>query len=249
MQTRKNSAGPRAATLPGMGARVEVMVVEDDETVLGVVSDYLGGRGYAVTALRDGLVARDALRTARPDVLVLDRMLPGVSGDELCRQVRATAPRTPIIMLTALDTVEQRIDGLEHGADDYVAKPFALRELQLRIDALIRRSRAVHVSPAPFSLGPFRVDAAHRRIWADGAEMTLTAREYELFLFLLQNPDRTLTRDDILHGVWGWSFGEVSTVTVHVRRLREKIEPEPRYPRYLLTEWGRGYRFTVGAAA
>ena len=232
-----------------MGAQVEVMVVEDDDTVLAVVTDYLGGRGYAVTAYRDGLVARDALRTARPDVLVLDRMLPGVSGDELCRQVRAAAPRTPIIMLTALDAVEQRIDGLEHGADDYIAKPFALRELQLRIDALVRRSRAVHVSPTPFTLGPFRVDPAHRRIWATGTEMTLTAREYELFLFLLQNPDRTLTRDDILRGVWGWSFGEVSTVTVHVRRLREKIEPEPRYPRYLLTEWGRGYRFTVGAAA
>ncbi|MFJ3406011.1 response regulator transcription factor [Promicromonospora sp. NPDC090134] len=232
-----------------MGARVEVMVVEDDETVLAVVSDYLGGRGYTVTGLSDGLVARDALRAARPDVLVLDRMLPGVSGDELCRQVRAAAPRTPIIMLTALDAVEQRIDGLEHGADDYVVKPFALRELQLRIDALVRRSRGLHVAPSPFTLGPFRVDPAHRRIWAADAEMTLTSREYELFLFLLQNPDRTLTRDDLLREVWGWSFGEVSTVTVHVRRLREKIEPEPRFPRYLLTEWGRGYRFTVGAAA
>jgi len=176
-------------------------------------------------------------------------MLPGIGGDELCRLVRAASPQTPIIMLTALDAVEERIDGLEHGADDYIAKPFSLRELQLRIDAMVRRTRGSHVSSEPFTLGQFRVDPAHRKIVHDGKEMTLTTREYELFLFLLQNPERILSRDDILKEVWGWSFGEASTVTVHVRRLREKIEPEPRYPRYLLTEWGQGYRFTVKDAA
>ncbi|MFI6426573.1 response regulator transcription factor [Promicromonospora sp. NPDC050880] len=232
-----------------METTAEIMVVEDDATVLAVVSDYLRGRGYQVTEHDDGTAARRALRTARPDVLVLDRMLPGVSGDELCREVRRTAPQTSIIMLTALGAVEDRIDGLEHGADDYIAKPFALRELRLRIDALLRRSRGKHVSPGPFTLGPFRVQPAHRRIWLRDNEMTLTNREYELFLFLLQNPDRLLTRDDILREVWGWSFGETSTVTVHVRRLREKIEPEPRFPRYLLTEWGQGYRFTVEGVA
>ena len=228
-----------------MEASADVMVVEDDATVLAVVTDYLGGRGYRVTPYGDGIAARDALRTARPDVLVLDRMLPGVSGDDLCRQVRATAPQTSIIMLTALAAVGQRIDGLEHGADDYLAKPFVLRELQLRIDALVRRGVRVRISAAPFTLGPFRVEPARRTIWLHSTEMTLTAREYELFLYLLQHPDRVLTRDDLLREVWGWSFGETSTVTVHVRRLREKIEPEPRFPRYLVTEWGRGYRFTV----
>ena len=236
-------------TLTTMEPAVDVMVVEDDATVLAVVTDYLRGRGYRVTALDDGSAARDLLRTARPDVLILDRMLPGVSGDALCRQVRATAPRTSIIMLTALGAVEERIDGLEHGADDYIAKPFVLRELRLRIDAVVRRSRGTRTTPTPFALGPFRVDPASRRIWLNNTEMTLTAREYELFVFLLRNPDRTLTRDDILREVWGWSFGETSTVTVHVRRLREKIEPEPRFPRYLLTEWGQGYRFTIEDAA
>lgn len=226
-----------------------MMVVEDDTTVLAVVSDYLSGRGYTVTSVSDGLTARDALRTARPDVLILDRMLPGVSGDELCRQVRSAAPQTSIIMLTALGSVEERINGLERGADDYIAKPFALRELQLRVDAMLRRSRHQRVSSAPFTLGPFRVHPAQRRIWLNSHEVALTTREYELFLFLLQNPERTLTRDDLLREVWGWSFGETSTVTVHVRRLREKIEPEPRFPRYLLTEWGQGYRFTVEDAA
>lgn len=227
----------------------EVMVVEDDATVRAVVSDYLRGRGYQVTTHCDGAAARLALRSARPEVLILDRMLPGVSGDELCEQVRSAAPDTAIIMLTALGAVSERIDGFEHGADDYLAKPFALRELQLRVDAMLRRSRRQRLSAAPFSLGPFRVHPAHRSIWLHDAEMTLTNREYELFLFLLQHPDQVLGRDDLLREVWGWSFGEASTVTVHVRRLREKIEPEPRFPRYLLTEWGRGYRFTVQDAA
>lgn len=228
-----------------MANAVEVVLVEDDATVLTVVAEYLRRRDYSVTAFSDGLSAQAALREARPDVLILDRMLPGVDGDELCRQVRAQSPQIPIIMLTALGAVGQRIDGLEHGADDYIAKPFVLRELQLRIDAMVRRSRAAHVAPLPFTLGPFRVDPVRRRIWLDQQEMSLTSREYELFLFLLQNPDRTLSRDDLLRQVWGWSFGAASTVTVHVRRLREKIEPEPRFPRYLLTEWGQGYRFTV----
>ncbi|WP_435177614.1 response regulator transcription factor [Actinacidiphila sp. bgisy145] len=232
-----------------MADNVEVMIVEDDATVRAVVTDYLRGRGYQVTEFADGRTAQETLRTATPDVLVLDRMLPGVSGDELCRHVRSAAPQTSIIMLTALGTADERIDGLEHGADDYIAKPFVLRELQLRIEAMVRRSRRPHLFSAPFTVGPFRVHPAQRTIWLNSTEMTLTAREYELFLYLLQNPDRTLSRDDIMREVWGWSFGETSTVTVHVRRLREKIEPEPRFPRYLLTEWGRGYRFTVEGIA
>ncbi|AZG47554.1 response regulator transcription factor [Gordonia insulae] len=221
------------------------MIVEDDPTVLTVVGDYLRAAGYPVAQFADGDAARIALSADVPDVLVLDRMLPGVSGDELCREVRASAPQVAIIMLTALDSVDERINGLEYGADDYVAKPFALRELQLRIDATIRRARGATTSVSPFAVGPFRVDPARRRIWLDDHEISLTTREYELFLFFLQNPERIHSRDEILREVWGWSFGEASTVTVHVRRLREKIEPEPRFPRHLLTEWGAGYRFTV----
>lgn len=226
----------------------QVMIVEDDPTVLAVVGDYLRASGWSVAQFSDGVRAREALQRTLPDVLVLDRMLPGLSGDELCREVRVSAPHVPIIMLTALDTVDDRIDGLEHGADDYIAKPFALRELQLRITAMVRRSGAAHGSGVPFAVGPFRVDPARRRIWLDGREIALTTREYELFLFLLQNPERVLTRDEILREVWGWTFGEASTVTVHVRRLREKIERDPHLPEYLLTQWGAGYRFTVGRA-
>ncbi|GAA1698730.1 response regulator transcription factor [Microbacterium sediminicola] len=229
----------------GRGERV--MIVEDDATVRTVVGDYLRGRGYRVTQLADGREASDALRADLPDVLVLDRMLPGVDGDELCRQVRERSD-LPIIMLTALGSAGARIDGLERGADDYLAKPFAMRELQLRIAGLLRRRSEPSSPLAPFSVGPFRIDPATHRITRHGAEISLTAREYELFLFLLRNPDRVLSREDILRDVWGWSFGEPSTVTVHVRRLREKIECDPQVPEYLLTEWGAGYRFTTAGA-
>lgn len=228
-----------------MDALPHVMVVEDDPTVLRVVGDYLRKHELRVTLHADGRGAQAALRERLPDLLVVDRMLPGVSGDELCREVRGMSDRLPILMLTALDSVEERIDGLEHGADDYVGKPFVLRELLLRIQAMLRRSRAVTTAPEAFVAGPFLVDPSHRRVWRDDDEILLTTREYELLLYLVQHPDRPVTRDEILREVWGWSFGEASTVTVHVRRLREKIERDPRLPCFLRTEWGVGYRFAL----
>jgi len=223
-------------------SRPRVMVVEDDATVRTVVGDYLRAGGYDVALYSDGTAARDALRADLPDVLVVDRMLPGVTGDDLCRDVRRVSD-LPVIMLTALGAVEQRIAGLERGADDYVTKPFALKELRLRVDAQLRR-RAPASPAAVFAVGDFRVDPGHRRVWRGGDEVALTTREYELLLYCVQHPDEVLARDTLLGEVWGWSFGDASTVTVHVRRLREKIEPEPRYPVYLRTEWGVGYRFT-----
>lgn len=223
------------------------MVVEDDPVVQGAVRDYLGAVGYRVSVHDNGMRALLDLGGALPDVLVLDRMLPGLSGDEVCRRVRAVAPRLPIIMLTALDGVEDRIEGLERGADDYLPKPFALRELRLRVDALVRRSRADPGSSTPFAVGPFRIDPARRSVWSGAHEIGLTAREYELLLYFVQNAERTVSRGELLREVWGWAFGEPSNVTVHVRRLREKIEPEPHEPRHLITVWGAGYRFTVAA--
>ncbi|MCL2614107.1 MAG: response regulator transcription factor [Nocardioidaceae bacterium] len=229
-----------------MAARV--MLVEDDRTVLTVTGDYLRAHGYDVEAFDDGARARAALRDEQPDVLVLDRMLPGVNGDVLCRDVRRLAPTLPIIMVTAMGAVEHRIGGLEAGADDYLAKPFSLKELQLRIDSLLRRTRSGSGTPTTIEVGPFLLDAVRRRIWLHGEEIALTGREYELLAYLLHHPGRVISREEILAEVWGWSFGEASTVTVHVRRLREKIEPEPRFPVYLLTEWGSGYRMQVAGS-
>ncbi|WP_240183636.1 response regulator transcription factor [Leifsonia aquatica] len=224
--------------------RTHVMVVEDDTVVRTVLADYLRSGDYRVTEIADGVAARAALRSRLPDVLVLDRMLPGLSGDEVCRAARAASGTLPIIMLTALDEVEERIEGLEHGADDYVTKPFALAELRLRIDAAVRRLRAVS-SSAPYSVGVFRVDPVRRQVRLDGRDIRLSTREFDFLVFLLRNQDRPIGRDEILREVWGWSTGDASTVTVHVRRLREKVEPDPAYPRFLHTEWGAGYRFTA----
>lgn len=222
------------------------MIVEDDSTVRTVVGDYMRAAGYTVWQHADGRSAHEALKVKLPDVLIVDRMLPGMSGDELCREVRAVSD-VPIIMLTALGSVDDRIDGLEHGADDYLTKPFALRELHLRVAALARR-RVSGSAPIAFTAGEFRVDPAHRQVWVRDHEIALTTREYELFLYLVRNPDRVISRDEILREVWGWGIGDPSTVTVHVRRLREKIEPEPRFPCFLRTEWGAGYRFTLEAS-
>ncbi|CAM3195977.1 response regulator transcription factor [Tsukamurella hominis] len=217
------------------------MVVEDDPAVRTVVADHLRLAGCLVAQHRDGAQAWEAFQVDRPDLLVLDRMLPGLGGDELCRRIREVSA-VPIIMLTALDGVDNRIDGLESGADDYLAKPFSLRELQLRVNAQLRRS-APSEAGLVFEAGPFRIDAAHRRVWVSGREIPLTTREYELLLYLARNPDRVISRDEILREVWRWGFGDPSTVTVHVRRLREKIEEDPRNPAHLRTEWGAGYRF------
>ncbi|KEP75485.1 transcriptional regulator [Microbacterium sp. SUBG005] len=224
-----------------MSARPSVIVVEDDETVRCVVADYLRADGYEVATYADGLSAREALASGLPDVLVVDRMLPGVSGDELCAEVRRRSD-VPVLMLTARGSVEDRIGGLERGADDYLTKPFAMRELQLRVRALLRR-RVAGRGDGGFSVGPFHVDAVGRRVWNGADEVTLTLREYDLFVHLARHPGRVFTRDELLRAVWGWTFGEATTVTVHVRRLREKIEPDPHAPVHLCTVWGAGYRF------
>lgn len=221
------------------------MIVEDDATVRTVVGDYLRAHGFEISQHDDGAGAWEAIRAQVPDVLVVDRMLPTMSGTQLCRRVREISD-VPILMLTALGSLEDRIEGLEHGADDYLAKPFSMRELQLRIAALARR-RIADSAPLDFAAGSFRVDPAHRRVWLRDREIMLTTREYELFLFLVRNDDKVVSRDEILREVWGWGFGDAATVTVHVRRLREKIETDPRYPSFLHTEWGAGYRFTAGA--
>lgn len=230
-----------------METPTRVAVVEDDPVVLRTVSDYLRAHDYLVDAYPNGVAARDAVRDDMPDLMIVDRMLPGISGDELCRDVRSRSD-VPIMLLTALGEVDQRIEGLESGADDYLAKPFALRELLLRTEALVRRARRP-VAQAAFVAGDFEVDAARRQARVRGEQVALTGREYELLVFFVRHPDRVVSRDEILREVWGWKFGEPSTVTVHVRRLREKIERDPRDPRYLHTAWGAGYRFSVDGSA
>lgn len=219
-----------------------VLVVEDDPTVREVTCDYLRGAGFIVDEVSDGIAALRRAAETPPDLIVLDRMLPGVSGVEVCRRIRRTSS-TPVIMLTALGSVDDRIDGLEAGADDYLSKPFSPRELLLRVRSILRRSVDDLTPESPFAIGDFAIDPGLRRIEHHGVELILPVREYDLLAFLLKHPNRVFRRGELLREVWRWDFGDQSTVTVHVRRVRERIERDPSEPRYLVTAWGVGYRF------
>jgi DNA-binding response OmpR family regulator len=228
-----------------MSARI--LVVDDDLTIGEVVGDYLRDAGLEARHAADGPSALSLAREWPPDLVVLDLMLPGISGLEVCKQLRAAhggAHGLPVIMLTALGEEPDRVAGLEAGADDYVTKPFSPRELALRVQAVLRRAAAAQAaSPEPFRAGPFEVDMAARRIRRDGRELALTIREFDLLAFFLSHPGRAFTRMQLLEQVWGWSYGDLSTVTVCVRRIREKTEDDPAAPAHLQTVWGVGYRW------
>jgi len=222
-----------------------VLVVDDDDTVASVVVSYLERAGHETRRVDDGQRALDSVASAAPDLMVLDLMLPEVDGLEVCRRVRATNPDLPIIMLTALSEAEDRIAGLEVGADDYVTKPFSPRELMLRIDSVLRRSAMTPQPATPLVAGSLRVDPAARRATRDGVELALTVRELDLLAFLLAHPGTAFNREQLMREVWGWTFGDQSTVTVHVRRLREKVEDDPTNPKLIQTVWGIGYRLEL----
>ena len=228
---------------------VRILVVEDDLTVAEVVVDYLRHAGLEPRHAADGQAALELAATWQPDLVVLDLMLPGVSGLEVCRRLRegrdARVP-LPVIMLTALGEESDRVLGLESGADDYVTKPFSPRELSLRVQAVLRRARAADPAaapPRPIRSGRLEVDVAARRARCDGRELDMTVREFDLLAFFVSHPSRAFTRAELLEQVWGWSFGDLSTITVYVRRLREKVELEPTSPVQLQTVWGVGYRW------
>jgi DNA-binding response OmpR family regulator len=225
--------------------RTRVLVVEDDKTVAEVVRRYLEREGYDVYAVGDGRSALTRFDDAGADLVVLDIMLPGIDGLEVCRQLRSRSP-VPVIMLTALGEEADRIIGLEIGADDYISKPFSPRELVARIKSVLRRAGgSLTVVPHldVLEAGRLVVEVGARAVTLGGDPITLTVREFDLLVFLMSNPRQVFTREDLLERVWGYTFGDKSTVTVHVRRLREKIEADPSNPDHLATVWGVGYRF------
>ncbi|MDI3402242.1 response regulator transcription factor [Streptomyces cavernicola] len=229
------------ASGPATGDRPLVLVVDDDPTVAEVVAGYLDRAGYAVDRAADGPTALTLAAARRPDLVVLDLMLPGMDGLEACRRLRAHGP-VPVVMLTARGDEDDRILGLEVGADDYVTKPFSPRELVLRVASVLRRARPAE-GARPLSAAGLTVDPAARRATKDGAELALTLREFDLLVHFLRHPGRAHSREELMHEVWGWEFGDLSTVTVHVRRLRGKVEEDPARPRLIRTVWGVGYRF------
>ena len=229
-------------------APVSVLVIEDDPTVSDVVATYLRAAGLHVEEVADGVTALAAASRVRPDLVVLDLMLPGLPGLEVCRRLREGRADLPIVMLTALGEEADRLAGLETGADDYLVKPFSPRELVLRVQAVLRRAAPAAVAPAQRRLvgGGVVVELGPRSVTRDGVEVSLTTREFDLLVHLMAHPGTVFTKEQLMRRVWGWEFGDTSTVTVHVRRLREKVERDPSDPRLLVTVWGTGYRWELG---
>jgi DNA-binding response OmpR family regulator len=221
-----------------------ILVVDDEPIVREVVAQYLRQDGFDVEVAADGPEALSNFNRARPDLVLLDLMLPGIDGIEVCRRIRAQS-NVPVIMVTAKGDETDTIIGLGVGADDYVSKPFSPRELVARVKAVLRRASAPVIAegdPLHFSSLTIRPD--RRQVEVAGTPVDLTAREFDLLEFLAKHPGRVFSRDELLDKVWDWAYAsDGGTVTVHIRRLRQKIESDPERPRYIKTVWGVGYKF------
>ncbi|MGH3437279.1 MAG: response regulator transcription factor [Sciscionella sp.] len=218
-----------------------VLIVDDDATVADVVRRYLENAGYQVRIAADGETGLRLAEQLRVNLVVLDLMLPGIDGLEVCRRLRARSA-VPVIMLTARGEEQDRIAGLQLGADDYVAKPFSPRELALRVASVLRRTTP-SAGGGVLAEGGLVLDTEARSATLDDSQLSLTTREFELLAFFLSHQGKAYSRAELLEQVWAWDFGDQSTVTVHVRRLREKIEPDPARPSRIATVWGVGYRY------
>jgi DNA-binding response OmpR family regulator len=220
-----------------------ILLVEDEPTVAEVVDRYLRRDGYNISVSHDGVLAMEEYDRFQPDLVVLDVMLPGLDGIEICRRIRSRAS-TPIIMLTARGDEVDKLVGLEIGADDYITKPFSPRELVARVKAVLRRADAVPQDGDALRFNSLRISSRTRRVEDERGAIALTAREFDLLFFLARHVGQVFSREQLLDHVWDFEFpGDSSTVTVHMRRLRAKIEADPSRPRHLKTVWGVGYKF------
>ena len=232
----------------GMPAK-SVLVIEDDPTTRDVLRRYLTRASLEVIEADNGASGLDVFAHGSPDLVILDLMLPGIDGLDVCERIRRTSA-VPIMILTALGSESDRVVGLEQGADDYVVKPFSPREVTLRAQRLLQRSAPRREQAATLVDGDLTIDLPARRATVAGRELVMTAREFDLLAFLVSHPNQAFRRSELLAQVWDWDFGDDSTVTVHVRRLREKVEQNPSHPVRLQTVWGVGYRYLpIGAGS
>jgi len=224
--------------------RGSILVVDDEPTIAEVVARYLDRAGYRTAIAHDGDQALASAENSRPDLVVLDLMLPGVDGLEVMRRLRGRAVPPGVILLTAKGDESDRVIGLRLGADDYVVKPFSPAELVARVDAVLRRVERPVEEAEPLVVGEIRIDPVARVVTVAGEPVVLTQREFDLLLFMARHPHRVLSRNQLMDADWQYSFyTDTSTVTVHIRRLRAKLERDPGHPRHLETVWGVGYRF------
>ena len=239
-----------AGAAPAPTAKTSLLIIEDDENISTAIEEYFSRAGYAVNAASDGVAGIDAAVKSRPDVVVLDLMLPKMDGLAVCKELRQKNPQMPILMLTAKDDVVDKVLGLEMGADDYITKPFSLRELEARIKSVLRRTRAAVASgdgkdETPIVRGTLRIDPVTREVTIAERQVELTPKEFDLLRLFAGNPGRVFPRKYLLEKIWDYSYeGYDRTIDSHINRLRAKIEENPDNPQLVLTVWGIGYKFT-----
>src|SRR5580658_7747559 len=225
-------------------ARTQILVIEDDPHIQKILQRIFREQGYSVTVCGDGQAGRDAFRSARQSAVILDRVLPTISGRDLCKIMKAEQPAVPVIVLSAISEVADKVLLLELGADDYMTKPFSPRELMARVQAALRRPRIQVATTATYSFGSCEIDFAKMSARRGGKPITLTAHEFKLLKYFVENPERVLSREELLNEVWGYhSYPTTRTVDNQILKLRQKLEPNLADPRYLQTVYGAGYRF------
>jgi DNA-binding response OmpR family regulator len=221
-----------------------ILVVEDEPAMVAGLRDNFEFEGYEVITARDGVEGLERALNDSPDIVILDVMMPRMSGLEVCRQLRAKRTAIPIIMLTARGQEVDKVVGLELGADDYVTKPFSIRELLARVKAILRRAAVIPKQQDQHSFGDIEVDLHRRRVVKSGKQLDISSKEFELLQYFICHPGETLSRDRLLEEVWGYeNYPTTRTVDTHLVRLRQKLEPDPEQPQYFLTVHGTGYRF------
>jgi two-component system alkaline phosphatase synthesis response regulator PhoP len=246
---QKNHRDISHPTEPGE-RKISLLVVEDDENISSAISEYFSRAGYNVKTVEDGLMGVKTALDETPDAVVLDIMLPKMDGLAVCRELRAKANQLPILMLTAKDDVVDKVLGLEMGADDYITKPFSLRELEARIKSVLRRSKTSASmdgvkDETPITRGNLRIDPARREVTIGERQVDLTPKEFDLLRLFAANPGRVFPRKYLLEKIWDYSYeGYDRTIDSHINRLRAKIEDNPENPQMVLTVWGIGYKFS-----
>lgn len=222
----------------------KILIVEDEAALVVTLRDRLRKEGYVVIVAKDGLIALERAKDEEPDLIILDLMLPGEDGLTVCQKLRHLGSNTPILMLTARRQTMDKVAGLRTGADDYVTKPFQMAELLARIESLLRRATRTSAPTEPtYEFGSVRIDIRRAEVWRDGKPVTLSAREFQLLRYFLENRGAALSREELLHEVWGYGIApSTRTVDVHVAWLRQKLEEDPRNPQWILTMVGLGYK-------
>ncbi|MEP6706885.1 MAG: response regulator transcription factor [Pyrinomonadaceae bacterium] len=245
----RSNEGTAAAAAVSPEAATNLLVIEDDDNICSAISEYFSRAGYKVTTAQDGAAGVQSALNNHPDVVVLDLMLPKMDGLAVCKELRQKTPQMPILMLTAKDDIVDKILGLEMGADDYITKPFSLRELEARIKSVLRRARTAvtedESGEAPIVRGKLRIDPARREVTIGDRQVELTPKEFDLLRLFASNPGRVFPRKYLLQKIWDYSYeGYDRTIDSHINRLRAKVEDNPDNPQMVLTVWGIGYKFS-----